>query len=100
MYSKAFLLFFFPRRGALVAGLGFLAAIFSAAIAPASISTAIATARSRACVSFYFPKTAKTEKNTSSSLHHLTLVCFFYCFTQTHNFFISVLRVPPPAAPV
>jgi hypothetical protein len=49
---------------------------------------------------FFFPKTAKTEKNTSSSLHHLTLVCFFYCFTQTHNFFISVLRVPPPAAPV
>jgi hypothetical protein len=24
----------------------------------------------------------------------------FYCFTQTHTFFVSVLRVPPPAAPV
>jgi hypothetical protein len=63
-----------------VAGLGFLAAIFSAGIAHASISTAIATAiaRLRLKALFIFPKTAKTEKNTSSSLHHLTsYVCFF-----------------------
>jgi hypothetical protein len=65
-----------------VAGLGFLSAIFSAGIAHASISTAIATAIARLGLRlkalFIFPKTAKTEKNTSSSLHHLTsYVCFF-----------------------
>jgi putative effector of murein hydrolase LrgA (UPF0299 family) len=64
MYSKAFLLFFFPSRGALVAGLGFLAAIFSAAIAPASISTAIATAIASLHLKalFIFQKQKKQKK--------------------------------------
>ena len=60
----------------LVAGLGFLAAIFSAAIAPASISTAIATAiaRLRLKVFFIFQKQQK-QKETRPL--HFDLVCFF-----------------------
>jgi hypothetical protein len=76
MYSKAFLLFFFPSRGALVAGLGFLAAIFSAAIAPASISTAIATAI--ASLLFLFSKNSKNRKKHVLFTAPFVLVCFFF----------------------
>ena len=61
-----------------MAGLGFLAAIFSAAIAPASISTAIATAIASLHLKalFIFQK-QKKQKKTRLFYLPFTLVSFF-----------------------
>jgi len=65
-----------------VAGLGFLAAIFSAAIAPASISTAIATAiaRLRLKVLFIFQKQQKQKK--TRPLHCTICPSMFFFFPE------------------
>jgi hypothetical protein len=62
-----------------VAGLGFLAAIFTAAIDPASISTAIATAiaRLRQRLFLFSPKQQKQKKtDVLFDLHHLISYVF------------------------
>jgi hypothetical protein len=65
-----------------VAGLGFLAAIFSAAIAPASISTAIATAIARLRLKvFLFSKNSKNRKK--HVLFTLTSYVFFLAASKT-----------------